>query len=136
MRSLTGGITGDVFQWIGGALLAAVLSLAAVRCMLGFVPWFEMTAGWGVAVLNAAGAFLINRASVGPADQKLPLKGLFLNIIRVFILLGVLVVAFERLGKQGFCPFLVAMFSGYFVFLIGEIARLHRSVLKGPTSHE
>ena len=118
-------------RWTGVGLMAAVVSLGAVWWIWGTSPWREAAGGWSVALLNAVGAFLINRVSVRPAGQKFPLKGIVFNILRIFVLLGVLVAVFGWLGKKGFYPFLVAMFAAYFVFLSGEIARLHRSVVKG-----
>ena len=95
-----------------------------------------MLAGWFVALLNAWGTDLVNRVSVGPAGRRFPLKGLFFNVARVFILVGIVVVALGWLGKDGFYPFLVALFSGYFVFLVSEIMRLHQSIEERPPTHE
>lgn len=123
-------------RWIGGGLLAVAMSLVAVRWLWGCFLWREMLAGWFVALLNAWGTDLVNRASVGPTGRRFPLKGLFLNVVRVFILVGMVVVALGWLGKDGFYPFLVALFSGYFLFLVSEIVRLHRSIVERPSTHE
>jgi prepilin signal peptidase PulO-like enzyme (type II secretory pathway) len=116
--------------------LAVAVSLVLVRCVFGRYAWGEVALGWSVAALNAVGAFAINRRSVGGGDQKMPLKGIFFNVLRVSALLGIIFSIFERLGKANFYPFLVALFVGYFIFLIGEIARLHKSIVKGSSTHE
>jgi len=128
--------TGGAALWIAGALLAGALSCGAVWAVFGGGCWREAIAGWGLAVLNGVAACIINRFSVRPPGQKFPLKGILFNMVRFLILLGLIVIAFGWLGRQGFRPFLVAMFIGYFVFLAVEIARLHRSVAGDSAHHE
>ena len=118
------------FQWIGGGVLAAAISSGVVWCVMGRYPWMEVTAGWGLALLNAVGATVINRMSVGPGGQTVPLRGIVLNVLRVIALVTVMVIAMAWLGKKGSFPFLVAMFSGYFVFLSSEIVRLYQLALR------
>jgi len=125
-----------VVLWMAGALLVGGLSFGVVVAVFGCGWWREAAAGCLLALLNAGAAHVINRFSVRPPGQKSPLKGLLINMVRFLVVLGLMVVAFSVLGRQGFRPFLLAMFTGYFVFLSAEIARLHRSVAKGSAHHE
>lgn len=136
---MTGTMKSDrrtVLLWGAGALLAGVLSMGSVVAVFGGAAWREALAGWGLAVLNAVAASVMNRFAVRPAGQGFPLKGLVFSTVRFLALLGLIVVAFGLLGRQGFRPFLLAMLTGYFVFLAAEIVRLHRSVAGGSADHE
>ena len=131
MSAVSRAPVGAMLQWTGVALLSAVVSFLAVRLILG-VGWRpEAAAGWGVAAANAAMALIVNRFSVCARGRKFPLRGIFFNLLRFFILLGMVVVAWGWLGGEPFRAFLVAMIPGYFVLLVGEIIRLHRSDTKG-----
>ncbi len=111
-------------KWLIGGLLMLAASGGAVFLVFDTLPWLELCAGWALAAANAAAGFLINRKAVGAKPQTFLLLAAWANIARIVALLGIIVL-YKWAGRGAFYPFLIAVMTGFFVFLIVEIISLH-----------
>jgi len=106
-------------------ILTLLLSAAALRFIFPGKPVRGEVLGWILATCNFAVAVL-----AGLLGMRAGVRGYFLIIVasgifRIIFLLAVTVlVMFYR--REWFSPYLFSLFSGFFVYLIAELAIFRR----------
>ncbi len=124
-----------MIRWIGGTAAMIALTAAAVflarmaapetgRRMIEAVAAFP--AGWGLALVNAAAGYAVNRRALRGRGNEFLLWAVGANALRTLLLLAIIAV-FLLAGVRGREAFLAAVFSGYFVFLTAEVRDLYQA---------
>jgi hypothetical protein len=119
------GVT--VLRWLLGACLMVALTLGVVYYLRGgYVEWQPCLAGWTVAVANAGAACWLNRRALRSSASRFLWWAVGGNGLRVGLLLALLTGA-ALSGGSAARSFLVAVLTGYLVFLLLEVGSLHWS---------
>ena len=121
-----------IARWLLPALLVVLLSMAISAWILPPLVWRDTFAGWLAALVNAVAAFLLNRRALGTQPVRFLLIGLGGNLLRLLALISIFAVwKWKTTGHVQ--SFLVALLSGYLVFLVAEIGELFSSATHMPT---
>lgn len=106
-------------------LAAGITAWVVASLMPGGVHWGGLVAGWLVGLANAGTARFLNRRAVGTGSWAFIRWGIAGNILRMVALLAILLaVVFTKYDGKG--SFIAAVFIGFFIFLLAEIADLNQ----------
>ncbi len=111
-------------NWLIGCACMLAASSGAAFMVFNTFPWRELCAGWALALVNAAAAFVINGKAVGARPETFLLLAAWGNVARIIVLLA-MIFLYKWAERGAFYPFLVAVMTGFFVFLVVEIISLH-----------
>lgn len=87
----------------------------------------EITAGWLLAVVNAAIAIAIYRHALTRAGKAFLWWAIGANALRTAVFAGI-VVAIAVVGVHHMLSFLIAVLGGYACFLVLEVAYIAKRV--------
>ena len=114
-----------VLGWLLGACLMVALTLGVVYYLGGgHLEWRPCVVGWTVAVANAGVACWLNRRALRGSASRFLWWAVGGNGLRAGVLLVMLAGA-ALSGRSAARSFLVAVFTGYLIFLVLEVGSLH-----------
>lgn len=123
-----------IAMWVVSAVAAWVLAAGVATVLLPAPSWRALTAGWGLAVANAALARVLHRRAVGVPRLPFFFWGVAGNVLRVVAVLCILVAVISA-HKAVRGAFVISVFTGIFVFLPAEIAELFRTQDEQKRTH-
>ena len=109
--------------WLLPGLITAVISIAACVFFARPLIWSDLIAGWLAALFSAAAARWLNRRAVGARMNRFLWLAVGGNLLRLVLLIAM--IAFWMSARHGLVRgFLIAVLTGYFVFMLAEIGEL------------
>ena len=113
--------SGGKALWAASGLLMMVVSVVLDAVFRhGSIRWGALLLGWALACVNAVLALVIWGQAVRGGTGRFIVWGMMMNGLRFLGFLGCILLVYHFM-RSSFSSVAVAVFTGYFSLLIGEV---------------